>query len=223
MSRHFENVREAQFYSDLDEKRSVIVIRDPATEQIVGFATMTILETTWQGERLAALFAGDTVIEPPYWGQPAWIRVWSRHAFELAATLAGETTYFLLLTSTHRSYRFLPGFFREYYPHPQRAMPMSLRERRDALVRLKFPDEFDAERGLVRLREATPVRPERYDPATSEPVDADTRYFLEANPDYRRGDFLVCFTEYSRANMTALGRRVSRPARMKQGRDDTLG
>ena len=77
MSSHFENVDSAQFFADLDEKRSVIIVTDPTTQRIVGFATLTVLETTLGGSRIAAIFAGDTVLEPAYWGHHAWIRTWS--------------------------------------------------------------------------------------------------------------------------------------------------
>ncbi len=209
MAGHFENVDAAHFFADLDEKRVVILISDPALGRFVGFATLGVLQTTVDGEPVAAVFAGDTVIEPPYWGQHAWIRVWSRQAFELVATVPFSPVYFLLLTSTQRSYRFLPGFFREYYPRPDHAMPSELRARRDALVHLKFAKEFDAERGVVSLLDPTPVRIDRVDPATTASENADARFFLQLNPGFLRGDFLVCFTEYSWDNMTPLGRRVS--------------
>jgi len=210
MSDHFENIDKPQFFADLDEKHSVILISDPRVERIVGFATLGILSTSLDGEPLAAIFAGDTVVEPAYWGHHAWIRHWSRQAFELAESVAPDPAYFLLLTSTHRSYRFLPGFFRDYWPRPDHTLSPLMRRRRDALVRQKFAREYDAASGVISLRRPTPVREHRVDPVADTRDDTEANYFRKLNPGYQRGDFLVCFTEYSWANMTALGRRISR-------------
>ena len=63
----------------------------------------------------------------------------------------------MLLTSTHRTYRFMSGFFHEYYPRPLVAMAPGVKARLDALVRIKFPEEYDAARGVVVLKHQTPV------------------------------------------------------------------
>jgi hypothetical protein len=118
----------------------------------------------------------------------------------------------LLLTSTHRSYRFLPGFFHEYYPRPDRPTPPDVQTRLAALVRLKFPHEFDAKTGIVSPRHATPVRPGREDSAATTRDDPQVEFFRRANPHAQRGDFLTCFAEFTWENLTPLGRRIVRGA-----------
>ncbi len=208
MTDHYERIDRQQFFRDLDEKQSIVLVRESAGEQLRGFSTMMAIEVRVDGQRVGAIFAGDTVIDPEYWGHPAWVYAWARHGFALAQEGSYDAVYLLLLTSTHRTYRFMPGFFHTYYPCPDRAMPVEVQARQDALVRCKFPDEYVAERGVVILAEPTPVRTERRVPAAI-PGDSDhDRFFLAHNPDYERGDFLVCLAEFTRENLTPLGRRV---------------
>ncbi len=213
MSRHFDQVDQAQFYADLDEKPSVLLVREARSGSICGFSTIALLETTLGGKRLGAVFAGDTVVEPEYWGHPGWVYAWARHGFELAQRAATDEVYLLLLTSTHRTYRFMPGFFREYYPRPLVETPAHAQTRMDVLARIKFPVEYDATRGVIELRQSTPVRDERQLPGTMPGDDAASRYFLSRNPGYANGDFLVCLAEYTWENLSPLGRRVvSKPS-----------
>jgi hypothetical protein len=215
MSNHFTGITPAQFFADLDEKPSVLLVREGATGRICGFSTIMLFQVTHGTERVAAVFAGDTVIEPEYWGHPSWVYAWARHGFALARQATAETVYLLLLTSTHRTYRFMPGFFREYYPRPSVAIPAVVQARLDALVRVKFPEEYDSERGVVVLNRQTPVRNERQLPGAIPGEDDADRFFLAQNPGYANGDFLTCLAEFTWDNLTPLGRRVvSQPTRL---------
>jgi len=207
MSSHFDNVDERQFFHDLDEKESVLLLRD-SRERILGFSTMMLLRTDLAGQPLAAVFVGDTVIEPEYWGQASWLFAWCRRTFEMASEAGVSPCYLLLLTSTHRSYRFTSAFFHEFHPRLDQALPADVAAHREALVRLKFPEEFDPITGVVKLREPTPTRPERRD--TADRGDPEIRYFLEANPGCANGDFLTCLAEITLANLTPLGKRMVR-------------
>ncbi len=212
ISNHFEGLSETQFFNDLDEKRSVLHLREVESGRLCGFSTITLRETTFNDQPLAAVIAGDTIIEPAYWGHPGWLHPWAAHAFELAAQSTAKPVYLLLLTSTHRSYRFLPGFFREYYPRPDQFTPETIQSRLDHLVRLKFPDEYDPRTRVVSLREPTPVRAEHRDPAAQQRGDLHAQFFLAINPHYERGDFLTCLAELSWDNLTRLGNRIVRGA-----------
>jgi hypothetical protein len=208
MSGHFENVSQSRFFADLDEKDVAVVMTDIARGELRGFSTIGRLTATVDAQPVLALFAGDTVIEPEFWGESAWLSVWAQYAFSQADRLAPEPLYWLLCTATHRSYRLLAGIFRDYYPRHDRSTPANAQARLDALATAKFGPEYDAARGVVSLREQTPVRPERLDPATEERDSPEVRFFKSKDPEYALGDFLACFTHFSRDNLTALGRRL---------------
>src|SRR5689334_14232692 len=76
MDRHFANVHRHVFEADLAEKRWVILIRDPATEQLCGFSTQVLLDVVAAGRRRKVLFSGDTIISREHWGDRALSHVW---------------------------------------------------------------------------------------------------------------------------------------------------
>lgn len=208
MCAHFENVDRGQFERDLLEKTWVYRVTEQSSGRLAGFSTMVPLVTEVDGQTISAMFSGDTVLEPACWGDRQFVRVVGRHLFDLAAEMPAGPVYWLLLTCTYRSYRFLPGFYLEYWPRADRPMPPEVARRLEALVRLKFPDQYDASRGVVALDQQTPVRDGRAEIPARQLEDPHVAFFLRANPGYARGDFLACLTEHSPSNVNALGRRL---------------
>ena len=147
----------------------------PRNGALCGFSTIGTLEVPANGTRVRAVYSGDTVIDPAYWGENAWIGVATKRIFALADQVAPEPAYWLLLTATHRSYRLMAGMFREYYPRPDQPTPPEVQADMDALARAKFPAEYESSRGVITLARATPVRPERFDPAAESRDDAEVR------------------------------------------------
>src|SRR5689334_12304995 len=74
MSGHFANVDHEQFLRDLDEKQFVVTVVDKADGRLCGFSTQMLYEAELDGQRIPAVFAGDTVMEPAYWGYHGWAR-----------------------------------------------------------------------------------------------------------------------------------------------------
>ncbi len=147
MSSQFDRVRETQFLRDLDDKQRIILLRDAAGD-IRGFSAMTVIEAQLGRERIAAVYAGDTVIEPECWGHTSWLFAWARSGAWLARGSGVEKTHLVLLTSTHRSYRFLPGFFHEYYPRTRPSDAPRCESPNGGLCASKVSDEYDAAPGV---------------------------------------------------------------------------
>lgn len=205
LGEHFQGVERRQFDLDLDEKPWVFVVSDRETGEPVGFSTLMRLDTTVDGEPVVALFSGDTVIRPEYANDRQFIRAIGQLLFSTAAELPESRVYFLLLTCTYRSYRFLPGFFREYYPRRELPTPVAIQQLMGALTRLKFPNEYDATAGVVRPAHVTPVREDRVPQPGRHESDPDVEFFLAANPGYAQGHFLVCLTPLGDDNLNPLG------------------
>ncbi len=209
MNETFVDVRREAFERDLAEKPWVFLIRDEQGT-VQGFSTLCPLETKVEGERIAALFSGDTVLNPRYWGHRPFVREVTRHIVEYAAERTDVRVYWLLLTCTFRSYRLMRGMLQHFYPQRQEALPESVRQHRDALVRLKFPSEYDATRGVVTLDHPTPFRDKGGEITPHSLDDPDVAYFVSANPHHARGDFLCCIAEIRESNLTPLAKRLCR-------------
>lgn len=207
MSAQFENVEREQFERDLDEKDEVFMVAT-SDGRLEGFSTLVALHTEVAGEPIVGLFSGDTIIDPQYWADRQFLRIVGQRLFELAAKWPDRKSYWLLLTCTFRSYRLISGVFEESAPRHDQATPKELKDPLDALVSQIFPREYHPEHGIVVLDQSTPVRPGRADVSDRHLDDPHVDFFVRANPQYARGDFLCCLTELAPSNLTPLGHRL---------------
>jgi hypothetical protein len=206
MAQCYQNVTEQAFHADLAEKESVILLRDPQG-QIQGFSTLMRLRMTLEDTTITAFFSGDTIIAPDFWGETILPRLWSRHVFGLAATLE-EESYWFLISSGYKTYRFMPVFFRDFYPTYREPTPPRQQAILDRLATQKYGAGYDAARGIVRLDHATPLRAAVADVESRRLHDPHVAFFVAHNPGWTQGEELACLTRIDRANLTAAGRRM---------------
>jgi hypothetical protein len=212
MDRHYANVRRDVFDADLVEKPWVILITEPASCELCGFSTQMLLDTAVNGRPIKALFSGDTIIDRSHWGDPALAHVWGRLALSLIDAHPNAELYWFLISKGYKTYRFLPLFFHEYYPRPDEPTPLWVKDVIDALASARYPDDYDAQAGVIRagpsqyrLRQGlADVTPQRL-------RDADVRFFHQRNPGHDRGDELCCLAPLTRGNFTAAAYRVIGP------------
>jgi hypothetical protein len=206
LARHFEGVSIRQFEQDLAEKNWVIELRRDGV--LVGFSTLLVTATTFEGEPLTAIYSGDTIVSPEARGSPELARKWIFLVNRLREEHPERPCYWLLLTSGFRTYRFLPVFWREFFPRHGTDTPVAARRLQTHLARERYGDSLDVGAGIVRF--AAPQRLRQPLAGVPEGRDADPHvaFFLARNPGHLRGDELVCLTEISESNLTAAGRRM---------------
>lgn len=209
---YFAGTSRAQFEADLAEKECAILLRDAESGQIQGFSTSMRLTAQVDGEKIVAFFSGDTIVAREYWGDTLLSRLWSHTIFSAAeraiAANQAARAYWFLICSGYRTWRFLPVFFREFYPNPQTPTPPHLQRLMDTLGRQKFGDQYLPGAGVVRFRSAAPLRPGISDVTEERLHDPYVAFFARMNPGHVRGDELACLTEVSRANLTRAGARM---------------
>ncbi|HXE71157.1 MAG TPA: hypothetical protein VNO81_00725 [Candidatus Nitrosotenuis sp.] len=205
LQEYFLGVTWERFQADLEEKEWVVLLR--CGPQIVGFSTLMRLRL---GD-LWAFFSGDTIVDRRHRAESELPRAWARHVFHLLDRLGpGKEVWWFLLCAGYKTYRFLPVFFREFYPCPQGDWPEPLRLLRDRLGRARYPQEYDAQAGIVRFGHPTPLRPGVAELTPGRLRDPHVACFVQANPGHARGDELCCLARLSRDNLTPLGRRMLR-------------
>jgi hypothetical protein len=216
---YFAGTTRAQFESDLAEKESVVLLHAGGTPKIRGFSTLTRLEARVDGRDVTAFFSGDTIVAREYWGETELSKLWSRTVFAEADRIRAKNpearVYWFLICSGYKTWRFLPVFFREFYPNPDAPTPGHIHNILDALGEQKFGDEYHKETGVVRLRSATPLREGVADVTEQKLRDPRVAFFTQKNPGYTQGDELACLTEISRTNLTRAGERM---VGMREGR-----
>jgi len=206
LSKHFAGVTSAQFEADLAEKNWVIHLK--RNSRLVGFSTILAYQTFFEGEPASVIYSGDTIVAPEAWNSPALSRAWIACVRELRKSYPRGKYYWLLLTSGFRTYRFLPVFWREFYPRFDAPMPLERKHLLNFLANERFGIQYEAERGIVRFNRPQQLRdPVNVIPAGKE-ADPHVSFFLEQNPGHVSGDELVCLTELTDENLTPAGRRM---------------
>jgi hypothetical protein len=215
LTRHFVGVTRDQFERDLAEKDWVVEIR--LAEQLVGFTTLRVMQSYFNAAPITAIYSGDTIVSPEAWGTPALARAWIAAVNRIRATYPGQRCFWLLLTSGFRTYRFLPVFWREFYPRFDRPTPAPMQALLAQLAHENYGRQYDSTAGVVRfprpqqLRGSLAVVPDGRD------HNPHIAFFLTRNPGHARGDELVCVTEICATNLTPAGRRMVGTATMSAG------
>lgn len=193
------------FDRDLDEKDWVVLLRDEQG-RVDGFSTLLRMDV---GD-VTVFFSGDTVVARHRWGTYDLPKFWAKHVFAVAGTLAPRESYWFLISSGYRTYRYLPVFFREFYPAFDRPTPAGVRSLIDRIARAKFNGSWDPAAGVVRLATPAPLRAGISDPEERIARDPHVRFFVEANPNHAAGDELACLVRVSPDNVTPAGYRMIR-------------
>jgi len=207
---HFAGVTRDQFAADLAEKSHVILLETAG--RLVGFSTLLVYETVHRGDTVTVVYSGDTIVAPEAWQSPVLARAWIATVNDLRRDHSRGRFYWLLLTSGFRTYRFLPVFWREFYPGYRQATPPARQDLLDHLASEKFGQAYDPVRGVVLFSRPQRLRPELATLPAGRVTDPHVAFFLARNPGHLDGDELVCVTELIESNLTAAGRRmVGRP------------
>jgi len=204
---YFSNDSMETFMRDMGEKNWIIVLRD--NETIFGFSTIQVIEDIVDNRGTVFVFTGDTIVDRQYWQSNMLAPAFGFFMLRMIEDYEGHSIYWYLISKGYRTYRFLPVYFRKYYPVYNEATP----ERYDRLLQFisskKWGDSYDPETGIVsfngkkdHLNEGMCRVPE------SKKKNPHIRFFLERNPYYYRGDELACIAEISRENLNELAYRI---------------
>lgn len=207
MCSYFQGVEWDAFQRDLHEKEQVALVAEQASGQIRGFSSLMQLRVCVDEHPACLLFSGDTIMERAYWGDMTLHRLLGQHFFAVAAA-SPAPTYWFLICSGYKTYRMLPVFFRTFYPTCEHPTPPAIQCLLDTAARQKFGPRYDAERGIIRLRHATPLQPGVADITGHRLQDPHIAFFARANPGHATGEELACLARISADNLTAAGRRV---------------
>jgi len=206
--RFYSGTHRDLFDRDLAAKDSLLLLRDEA-DAIQGFSTMAVGVTEFEGRTIRYVFSGDTIIDRDYWGTQALAFSWLRYVGELKREQPELPLFWFLIVKGHRTFRYLPTFAREFWPHWERGAPDSIAALMRKLAEERFGDAFDAQSGLIRYPESHGHLTEDCAEANErEAAREDVSFFLRRNPGYRSGHELVCLCELARENLRPLARRL---------------
>jgi hypothetical protein len=206
LERQFEGVTRERFEADLAGKSAALLLLD-ARSEIVGFSTVLVRAIALAGENVTLVYSGDTVVDPSARQSALLARAWIGGVRELVRGTSHRVLW-LLICSGFRTYRFLPLFWRDFWPRWDRATPPRVAREIDELARGMFGTTWHRDAGVVRPYAPQRLRADGVTIAAGRLRDPDVAFFLSRNPGWERGDELVCLAEISEANLTRAGRRA---------------
>lgn len=223
MRRCYEGVVPERFRSDLAAKQYVILLFDKADDTLAGFSTIALEEVEHGGRNIEVLFSGDTVIHPDYWGQKVLDGAFSRFLFWRKIRRPFQPLRWLLLSGGYKTYLIILRYFAGAFPrHGLTPAPADVTFVQ-TLCRRWWPDQYDADAGIVRMQGHYRVKAGIAPVDASALADPDIRFFVEKNPGHIDGDELVCIAdvklwELFRAFARIIGKRLGLVSRAKAPR-----
>lgn len=208
-SDHFEDVHRDRFDQDLAAKQWALLLEgEPG--QLLGFTSLRLdrrngIDFPASRETVDIVYSGDTIVAREARTSPLLSSAWIAAVQSLAE---GRRVLWFLLVSGWRTYRFLPIYWREFYPCWNRPMPDAVKQTMETLASERFGQEYDRERGVVRFSEPQVLRSENRGIPANRRRDPHVEFFARVNPGHEAGDELVCLTEITDSNLTNAGRRM---------------
>lgn len=206
LQQSFEGADWQVFQQDLREKNQVILLEDGGS--LEGFSTLQSYYSEYAGKTCRIIYSGDTIISQKAWGGFSLPKTWIAAVNALQAVDPDVPTYWLLLTSGFRTYRFLPVFWRSFYPVCGQETPLAVQRMINHFSIQKFGKDYDIDTGVVRFPHPQPLKRELLEVPAGRESNRHIEFFLKRNPGFERGDELVCFTPLSSDNLTRAGVRM---------------
>lgn len=201
MDQSYNNVSMELFLADLDKKKYIGLIRDPE-EKIQGFTTFAVMKMGSRAQKYGIIFSGDTIIAPEHWGTQVLMKGWCETVGSIVAQKRDITWYWYLLSKGHRTYLYLPFFFSTYYP----SLNPSKRDKEymqiaDEVSKVLYPTYWKKDQGVIEFTDSHgELVPELAEATFKKSKSSLVQFFLEKNPQFYKGNELVCITEISPEN-----------------------
>ncbi len=206
LTTHFEGVTWEVFQTDLKRKNWVLLLKDEAT--LKGFSTFLLCQTVFAGESLSVVYSGDTIIDPSAWSSATLPRAWIAAINSLHQQTPHHRLYWLLICSGFRTYRFLPTFWKTFYPRYEVETPFAAKALMTHLAQKYYGEDYQATTGLVQFNHPQTLREGLIEIPSGRQSNPHIQFFEQKNPNYSSGDELVCLTEICSDNLTRAGQRM---------------
>ena len=179
MTEFYNDVDKDVFLKDLKEKDYCIILKDDKNK-VKGFSTQKIMNFTLGNLTLFKVFAN----------------------FFFPFGEKYKNFYWFLIVKGYKTYKFLPTFYKEFYPNYKAETPEKFKNIMDLFGEIKYPNEYNKENGVIEYKGIKDsLKKGVADITEKELKDKNVQFFLESNPDYEKGNDLVCITSLKIENL----------------------
>ena len=207
MISNYSEITPEIFQKDLDQKQLIGLIKD-VSDRIQGFTTYAVDPAGTDGSNHHIIFSGDTIIDPKHWGTQILMKGWCHTIGRIIASDNNKNWYWYLLSKGHRTFMYLPLFFKQYYPSPLPADNHDcLAEIADITSTKLYGDSWKKDLGIIRFDHYHSALNVELAEATFKKTNSPfVRFFLERNPEFHKGDELVCIAHLHPDNLIRTAR-----------------
>ena len=210
MSKYYDNLKLENFLNDLTDKDCVILLKN-LKDEIKGFTTLKIYDFEVDKFNIKVVYSGDTIVEKSYTWELELHRCWGKFVFDLVSMQPDYRFYWLLISKGHKTYKFLPIYFKTFYPCYHKETPQKKKKIMDMFGNLKFHKDYDPHAGLIYnggnkdfLKKGQLLIPK--EPKSNPHIN----FFLNKNPEFFKGNELMCITRLSWDNLQKTYYRLMR-------------
>ena len=196
------------FKEDVSEKDYILLLKDD-NEKICGFSTLMVINFNIDDNKMRAIFSGDTVIHHKYWGSQALSIAWCQMAGKIKLEQPSVPLFWLLIVKGYRTYRYLPLFAKRFYPTWRCETPSYIQNIINHLAVKKYGDAYDDEKGVICFKSSRGHLKGIWADIPRHVINhKDVMFFLKKNPDYAKGNELVCLAELDESNLRSFALRA---------------
>jgi hypothetical protein len=222
MDKYYNNMRWSNFIKDLMEKDYIITITDEQGD-VKGFTTQKILSQDVNNIKVYGLFSGDTISEIDNTRYNCSLELF-KHGFNFAIKLSEDFKdklfYWFLISKGFRTYRLLQ-YFKEFYPRYDQITPEFEQKIIDTFG-CNYSDKYNLKTGIIQFDGLKDnLKHGVYCIGERQMKNPHIKYFLNKNPDWSKGNELVCLAKLSNENITKAGQRILKNNEINK--TDTMG
>jgi hypothetical protein len=206
MADHYKDMQRETFDRDLSQKNLVLLLW--AENRIQGFTTFVSNPKGCGTAQYHILFSGDTIIAPEFWGSTAMVDGWFKVVARFLASDPHKPWYWFLMSKGHRTYMYLPLFFQQYYPalEPNRQIDTLKEIANDVAFKL-YPEHWRPDLGVIQFPNAAGALTAKLAAGTYDRKhNPQVAFFLKKNPNFEKGDELVCICALNPDNLRGSSR-----------------
>lgn len=190
---------------DLSNKQYILLLYNDQNT-LKGFTTMQLFDSTFRGKNVKIIYSGDTVIDEDSRGEIELMRAWWQFSYKVQKEYMDTDVYWMLISKGWRTYKFFPLFLKEFYPTREKETPEEFKDFIERIGKFKFPEEY--QNGLIIPNSPDFLKNADHDVPEHKKDDPDIQFFLNANPNFKHGNELVCVAHLSPDNLTKIGLRL---------------
>lgn len=211
---YFDNVVPEVFLSDLAEKDWIILIRDDQGK-VHGFSTIQLIWLKLELINHLYLFSGDTIIREEVRNNQSLAVAFIHFMYSLLKQFPSNPIFWFLISKGYRTYRFLPMYFKEYFPVHDKSIPEYYQQALDTVALFKYGQQYHPKEHLIRYNEPRDyLNPLHAQIPNGRLKDPDIEYFSRINPMFYKGEELTCIASIHASNFKPIISKIYNNSQM---------